>query len=182
METDTTWASIVTAIGSIVTPLLVLVLSGIGWRLRSISERRLELEKELRIDRAEIYNDILEPFVILLMSDVAWRTDSKNKNRNKNEIATEKLLSVEYRKKAFKMTLIGSEDVVTSYNDLMQHFFNADIKNTGSVSNDKANDGIELLGKFLLAIRKNIGNEATKLNHWQMLEWFIIDARKYRLA
>jgi len=37
-----------------------------------------------------------------------------------------------------------------------------------------------LVGSFLLEIRKSMGNEATELDNWEMLEWFITDARKYR--
>ena len=39
-----------------------------------------------------------------------------------------------------------------------------------------------LLGTFLLEIRRSMGNEATKLTNWQMLEWFLTDARTWRDA
>jgi len=37
-----------------------------------------------------------------------------------------------------------------------------------------------LLAAFLLAIRKSMGNERTSLDRWDMLEWFVTDARKMR--
>ena len=39
---------------------------------------------------------------------------------------------------------------------------------------------MSLLGALLLEIRRDTGNETTMLDRWQMLEWFVTDARKYR--
>ena len=39
---------------------------------------------------------------------------------------------------------------------------------------------MSLIGLLLLEIRKSMGNEETKLNEWDMLEWFITDARKMK--
>ncbi|WP_144820888.1 hypothetical protein [Marinobacter piscensis] len=180
MEDSANWLEVVTAIGAIATPILVLILSGIGWRIRVGLDRQFQLEDKLRDDRIETYNDILEPFVILFTSDAAWKSDPKNKSREKNQIAQQKLLSQEYRRKAFKMSLVGSESVVTSYNDLMQYFFQRGEQQGVTPSENEIVEMISLVGKFLLEIRKSMGNEATKLDHWQMLEWFITDARRYR--
>lgn len=176
---ETTWLDYVTAIGSVATPILVLILTAIGWRLRTRLERRIELEDKLREDRIGTYNKILEPFIILLTSDAAWQSDAKNKNRDKNDLARCKLLSLEYREQGFRLSLVGSDAVVKSYNDLMQYFFQR-----GEQSNLASEAGIKemmsLLGRFLLEIRRSIGNEATKLDNWDMLEWFLTDARTYR--
>lgn len=180
MDSSPTWIELITAIGAIATPILVLVLGGIGWRIRTSLERRFELEDKLREDRIETYNDILEPFVILFMSDAAWKTDPKNKGRDKNLIAQQKLLSLEYRRKAFKMSLVGSEAVVTTYNNLMQYFFQRGDKADQPVTESEVKEMMSLVGKFLLEIRKSMGNETTRLDHWQMLEWFITDARRFR--
>jgi predicted nucleotide-binding protein (sugar kinase/HSP70/actin superfamily) len=91
---EKTWIDYATALGSIATPLLVIVLSAIGWKFKSNVERKIALEDKLRDDRIEIYNQILEPFIILLMSDAAWSQDKKNNNRDKNEFATKKMLVV----------------------------------------------------------------------------------------
>ena len=39
---------------------------------------------------------------------------------------------------------------------------------------------MSLLGTFLLEIRKSMGNETTALDNWDMLEWFLKDARRFR--
>ena len=174
--TEITWVNYLTAFGSIATPLLVLALSAIGWRVKSNFERQIELENKLRDDRVEIYNKILEPFVILLMSDKAWTLDKKNKQKNKNDFATSKMLSLEYRHLGFKMSLTGSDGVVLAYNELMQYFYNEE--------NQKKQNNLrcmmELLGNFLLEIRKSMGNETTKLENWDMCEWWLSDARKLK--
>ncbi|MER0387575.1 hypothetical protein ABRZ90_24355, partial [Vibrio vulnificus] len=59
------WLDVVAAIGSIATPIIFLVVSSIGWKIKQNIERKIELENKLRDDRIEIYNEILEPFIIL---------------------------------------------------------------------------------------------------------------------
>lgn len=114
---------------------------------------------------------------MLLMTDAAWQYDKQNKGKNKNDIAVSKMLSFEYRKQGFKLSLIGSDQVVIAYNDLMQYFYTQG----DSLGNSEESLKIimSLLGKFLLQIRRSMGNDMTQLNHWQMLEWFMVDARKW---
>lgn len=59
------WLGYLTAFGSVATPLIVLTLTAIGWRLRMQLERRIALEDKRREDRIATYNEILEPFIIL---------------------------------------------------------------------------------------------------------------------
>jgi len=176
---EPTWVDYVTAIGAVATPVLVLILTAIGWRIRKRLERRFELEDKLREDRIKAYNEILEPFIILLMSDAAWKADPKNKNTDKNALAQRKLLSLGYREQAFQMSLVGSDAVVRSYNELMQYFFRRGDQGTDANAAD-VKDMMALLGRFLLEIRKSMGNESTSLDNWEMLEWFLTDARQYR--
>ena len=164
------------AIGSISTPILILILTAIGWKLKASTERRLELENKLRDDRIKVYNQILEPFIIILMSDAAWQVDKKYKNLDKIAFATSKMLSLEYRESSFRLALMAPDSLVKSYNNLMQHFFS-------SAEKADANGHVvmlELLGKLLIEIRKSMGNESTKLNHWDMCEFWMSDARKLK--
>lgn len=113
------------------------------------------------------------------MTDAAWQSDKRNKGKDKNVLATSQMLSLEYRKLAFKLSLIANDAVVRSYNDLIQYFYNhADEAETPST--EKLKDMMSLLGTFLLEIRRNMGNESTELDNWAMLEWFMTDARKLR--
>jgi hypothetical protein len=175
---ETTWLDYVTAFGAIATPILVLLLTAVGWRFRMQLERRAALEDKLREDRISIYNEILEPFILLLMTDAAWQADPKNKGKDKNALATQKLLSLEYRQRGFRLSLVGSDAVVLAYNDLMQYFFQR--KEGQQVTEADIRHMMNLLGRFLLEIRRSTGNETTKIDNWGMLEWFLTDARKYR--
>ena len=171
------WLDYVTAIGSVATPLFVLILTADGWRLRQSIERRRDLENKLHADRIDTYNKVLEPFIILLMSDTALEHDPKHKGKSKNDFAMAKMMSLEYRNTGFKLSLVGSDAVVTAYNNLFQFIFEqgSDPKHTP----DRLKVMLSLLGTFLLEIRKSMGNESSKLTNWQMLEWFITDVRKY---
>lgn len=173
------WIDYAVAFGTIATPLLVLALTAVGWKYRQSMERKLKLEEKLRPDRIEIYNQILEPFIILFISDKAWSLDKKNKSKSKSEMAMSTMVSLEYRKVASKLSLLGSDAVVLAYNDLMQHFYG--MEDASQVSSpDKMKAAMSFLGNFLLEIRKSMGNEATRIDNWGMLEWFLTDARKLR--
>jgi hypothetical protein len=175
-----TWLDYVTAFGAIATPIVVLALTGVGWRLRTKMERQAVLEDKLREDRIGTYNAILKPFIILLMSDKAWESDPKNKGKDKNEVASRILLSLDYREQGFRLSLVGSDPVVRSYNDLMQ--FSYRLEENSAAAGEKVRTMMGLLGRFLLEIRKSMGNEATRMTNWEMLEWFLTDARRYRDA
>lgn len=172
------WPQYLTAIGSVVTPVLVLVLTGVGWRLRTTLERRLSLEERLRQDRVMIYDKILEPFVVLLMTDAAWQADPDNKNKDKGTTATQTMLSLDYRRNAFKLILVGSDAVVRAYNNLMQYFYQMEATSEGTPQDPKKM--LELLGTFLLEIRRSTGNDVTVLKSWDMLEWFMKEVRAFR--
>lgn len=177
--TENSWLDYLTAFGSIATPVLVLVLTGVGWTIRRRLERRLELEDKLREDRISTYNRILEPFMILFMSDAAWESDPKNKGKDKDQLGSRKLLSLDYRQEGFRLALVGSDAVVESYNDLMQYFFDRGEAGTNPTEAD-VKHMMALVGRFLLEIRRSMGNEATRLDDWGMLEWFMHDARRFR--
>lgn len=114
---EKTWIDYLSAIGSVATPIFVLLLTAVGWKYRQSLERRIKLEEKLREDRIEIYNAILEPFIILLTSDKAWQTDKRNKGIDKNQVAVNKMLTLDYRKVSFKLSLVGSDAVVKSFNN-----------------------------------------------------------------
>ena len=173
------WVNYLAAFGAVATPLLVAVIGGIGWKIRSRIERQLSLEQKLREDRISIYNEILEPFMVMLMSDEAWKSDPKNKNRDKNSLGARQILSLDYRKCAFRLALLGSDGVVKAYNELMQYFFSSGDR---EATTEAAKAMLARIGVLLLEIRRSMGNENTDLDKWAMLEWFINDARQFRGA
>lgn len=173
------WLDYLTGIASLLTPLLVLLLTAVGWKYRQSLERKAKLEERLRDDRIDIYNQILEPFIILLTTEAAWQTDKKHRTQDKNQVAVAKMLSLDYRKVSFKLSLIGSDPVVRAFNDLLQYFYSRG-KSGSTPDACDLREMMSLLGRFLLEIRRSMGNEATELDNWNMLEWFMTDARKLR--
>lgn len=169
-----------TAVGTVSTPVLVLILTAVGWRIRRRIERGIELQDKLRAERVAVYNQVLEPFFILFTTDEIFAQDKRYKNKDKHQLAITKMLSVDYRMNAFQFALIGSDGAVRAYNDVFQFFYGRDEDDTFDEAQIKIM--LKLLGTFLLEIRKSMGNEVKQLSNWEMLEWFITDARTYRFA
>ena len=64
------------------------------------------------------------------------------------------MLTLDYRKLGFKLSLMGSDSVVKSYNNLKQYFYNME-ENKSAESESFLKEMFELLGTFLLEIRKS---------------------------
>ena len=71
-----------------------------------------------------------------------------------------------------KLVLIGSDGVVLALNKLNQQAFLAN-------EEPAPKKIVLLLGDLLLAIRKSMGNETTKIDNIGMIEWCINDARSF---
>ena len=175
---------IMTALGSVATPVLLAVFSAIGWAIKRkveaaqrAEERARRLEEELREDRLKVYNQVLEPFIIIFTKDEGIAAEKAYKGKKKEILAQEKILSVSYRQAVFKLSLFASDEVVRSYNEMMQ-FFYAQAEPPSSDLEGATLKLMDLFGGFLLAIRKSVGNETTKLDNLAMLEWFVSDIRK----
>lgn len=173
------WLDSIIAIADILTPILLAIFTVVGWKFRRSIERKIKLEEKLHDYRTGIYNTVLEPFIIAFMTEEAWQTDPKNKDKDKDETMRETLLSLDYKRNSFHLTLIGSDSVVQAYNTLMQSFYKFEVDD-GTPLIEKTKKMAALFGSLLLAIRKSLGNEATKLDHWDMLEWHIKDIEEFK--
>jgi Mn2+/Fe2+ NRAMP family transporter len=169
-----TWLNISALIASIVTPFVIVILTYFSHRWGLRIEHQLDLEQKMQDERSDIYNHIIEPFVIMFVSDEAWKTDPKWKNRDKNTVFSQQILSVEYQKFVFKMVLTGSDEAVIAYNRLRRHFYDQN-KSNPQIDQESVKKGLRLIGEFLLAIRKSVGNDNTSLKYGQMLDWLMRD-------
>ena len=188
-NSEPTIIELITVIGTIATPILLIVLSGIGWFIKSRLEtsqkaeeelrRRAEkLEEEIRGDRLQVYNDILEPFIMLFTKEEASSGNRAHRGKSKKERALEIMLSLKYRQAAFKLTLFANDGVVKAYNELMQFSYKMESTAESSEGHDPNATSLQILGvfgAFLLEIRKSVGNEASSLSNFEMLEWMIKD-------
>ena len=191
---SSTTVDLIIAIGAIATPVLLIVISGIGWYFKSRLEsswkteaelrRRAEkVEEAMRDDRVQVYNDILEPFIILFTKEDLSPANKKQRGKPKEQRVFEILLSLEYRQAAFKLSLFAHDDVVRAYNSLMQFCFKMGEESVSTESSASQAIGRELVkafGDFLLAIRKSVGNEASSLSNLDMLTWMITDIDKLK--
>lgn len=173
------------AIASLITPLILAIIGGMGWLMKTKIEksqaahdaqiaRIRELEDRLREDRILTYNALLEPFFLIFTTDAAFATDQKYKNKQKNEIAVNKMLSVEYRQVGFRLSLVANDEVIRAYNKLMQFFYHTEDDSRNL--EEKTSHWISLMGALFLEIRKSMGNETSNLDRWEMIEWFMKDA------
>lgn len=142
-------------------PVLVMGLGGaIGWFVKSHIEELRGIEEQLREQRRKVYSDILNPY-ILLFSDLSAQG---------SERAISTITSQEYRKTSFELNLVGSDEVVRAYNDLMQYSFKSEAAGT-----QDAGTMMRHWGMLLLEIRKSLGNKETNLDEFDMLRGMIKD-------
>jgi len=107
------------------------------------------------------------------MSDKQWELQPENKELDKNEEAIKGLLSSEFRKAAFQLSLMADDEVVRAYSDLMQYTFRmADNSQQPVEGENQPNEILNLLAAFLLSIRKSIGNKDTDIDAIGMVDWF----------
>jgi len=138
------------------TPTLLGLLCGaIGWFLKSRFEARRRDQEALRDERAKIYVDILTPFIRIL-------TDLSESRKKE---ALEEVTSLDYRKLAFRLVLVGDDNVVSEWNDFW-----------GSLFGEPDPEALILaFGDVLLAIRRGLGIQNTALSNKDMLRWMIKD-------
>jgi hypothetical protein len=146
---------------------LVGAIVGFGvWYLQSRLEAIRREQERLHDDRRKVYADVLEPFV---------RIFAGIRNPKENQAALQHMLSVEYKRTAFEFSLIGADDVVKSFNDLMQYVYRLEVE-----AEEKRNprELLRLWGVFLLEIRRNVGSPKTRLTATEMLRSQIKDIDK----
>ncbi|MDY0129372.1 MAG: hypothetical protein RBR63_04190 [Methanosarcina vacuolata] len=142
----------------------IIALLGSGSIITVIIQDRITklriVQEKLRDDRRKVYIDLLSPFVLIFTKGIDQQEVLKN------------LLSQEYRKTSFELALLGSDDVVKAYGNLMQYSFRLENQEI-----DK-NMLIKLYATLLLRIRKDLGNKYTQLNEKDMLAYLIKDIDK----
>lgn len=161
----------ITLFASVAIPIVIFI---VGNRITNLRQ----LEEKLRNDRIEIYNKILEPFFLIFSTEAIIQGSLKYKKEKPKtgvELASEKLLNLDYQTYSFKLSLIGSDEVFRAYNNLMQAYFH--LSEIGDEHTNAGEHLIMYMAVLLLEVRKSLGNDATKLHALEMLEWKITDMR-----
>ncbi|CAM4210586.1 DUF4760 domain-containing protein [Zobellia roscoffensis] len=160
-----------TLIIAILSPILLTFGGLITWFIKSKREDILLADENTRDFKLKTYESLLEPFYVLFTFTLSQKEKDKGIN---------KMLSLEYRKAAFNLMTFGSDDVVKSYNKLMQAFFTIKSEDFKDGGNDYAVIMLALLSDLLLNIRKDIYTKKTRLKKSEMLEFMITDIKKHQ--
>ena len=171
----------ITAIGVILTPLAV-AFFGYRWSQQSqAAERQSAIDRQMQADRIAVYQELLKPFIVMFMNDIVWKNEQTRnksyKNKTKEQVAEDLMLSENWTSTSFRFTLIGSDAAVRAFNQLRDTARSQE----GQPAMDPA-QVVELFANLLLEIRRSAGNEQTGLENWDMLKPFITDLDAYLQA
>lgn len=144
-------------------PIFAVIGGLVSWFLKSRKEELQAIEERALERRIETYNQILHPIIVLFASGAS----QKEKEKASAQIAT-----VEYRKAAFNLITFGSDEMVNSYNSMMQSFY----KNEAETSPELV---LKKFAAVVLSIRKDVYNKNTTLKEWDMLKFMITDIEKF---
>ena len=137
----------------------------VWWVQSRIEQTRRETER-LHSERAKLYMKLLEPFQAILGTKAPDARDP-------GEIIQGK----EYRDAMFHVNLVGSDDVVRAFNNMMKMFYQRD----QDTAFDKSStiEAFRQVGDMMLAIRRELGNRRTKLDSLAMFESSITDLQNH---
>ena len=135
------------------------------WYLQSRIDAVRAERRRLQDERRKIYIAVLEPYIRVLAGIKKPSETSK---------AMKRMSSFEYRKIAYELNLMGSDEVIRANNAFMQLAYSAGEESV------TAEMWVERWGGLLLAIRKDLGARKTGLAALEMLESQLTDASEYR--
>ncbi|MHB8162668.1 MAG: hypothetical protein ACYDGT_09270 [Thermoleophilia bacterium] len=141
----------------VVAPVLAAAVGFTVWYIQSRIERIRREEERILDERRTVYLTILDPF-IRIFAGINKPAEAKK--------AQEQLVSYEYKRTALEFNLIGSDNVVHSFNTFMQYNFKSE-------SDPKVM--LTLWGELLLEIRRSVGDPKTDLEPVDMLKAQIND-------
>jgi hypothetical protein len=87
------------------------------WYFQSRINKLHAAQAKLQDERRKVYSDVLSPMI---------RAFAGAKTKPELQKALREVTSFEYKKTVFEFNLIGSDDVVRAFNDMMQYFYHAD--------------------------------------------------------
>ncbi|WP_422858558.1 hypothetical protein ACOKFD_14485 [Flagellimonas sp. S174] len=156
---------------AVLSPILLTLGGIISWAIKSKKEEYLTVQEKSREQKITIYETLLEPFIILF----TWTLSEKEKQQ-----ATKKILSIEYKKAAFSLTSFGSDEVLGSFNRMMQAFFQSEQEEIKPNAESYAIVMLTFLADFMLEIRKDIYDKSTSAKRSDMLKFMITDIETFK--
>ena len=149
--------TLTTAVISCLVVIVSGLIAGLGYLYKSEKERRKEIERQLSEHKYEVYMAVMDLFTEAIDAAVA------------GTLSTREERIVHTRDLCKKLIIYGSDDVVTSYQKLMDALLT------------EAHDSTKLapaIGNVILSIRRDMGNPRTKLTLHEALHQFALDIRE----
>jgi len=132
------------------TPVLVLLLGGVGWLYRHERERRAAVERQLSEDKYNAYIELIDIFFD------AFKHAKKGKSFDAQS-SMERMIDANK-----ELVMYGSDEVVKTYFDWLAS------ARSGTID-------MELFGDVVIAIRRDMGNSKTELTSHDFLRMLLSD-------
>ena len=146
-------------------PSILVIIGGIiSWIIRSYIDELKLIKEKLRSERRKIYMDLILPYIKIL-------SDPKGQGMSE---ALKQITSFDYKKTAFELSLIGSDEVLNAFHAINKKALEREITGQKNPKED-----LFLWGKLFLEIRKSLGNRKTNLKEFDMLRGFVKDIDDY---
>lgn len=144
---------------TVLVPVVAGVVGLLVWYVQSRVEAIRRANESLQDTRRQLYMGVLEPYIKVLAGVT---------NPKVTAAALKQMGSYEYKRTAVEFSLIGSDSVVRSFNDMMQFIYQ-------SGPDEQSTEVLHLWGGLLLEIRRSLGDPKSALTDKDMLRSFITD-------
>ncbi len=124
-------------------------------------EQKIKIKQEVRLKKVPIYEEQMEVIFKILFA-------SKKGNKNMKEAEIVKA----FTKFTEKLIIWGGSEVIKAWQEFRTHSWEDSDKNQGI-------KGFMIFEKFVLALRKDLGNENKQLEDGDLLKMFINDFDEY---
>lgn len=160
-------------------PLFVALGGALTWMIKSRHEQLQAAQERLHADRRKLYVDVLSPFIRIL-TEMSQSSETEDLGDQASSAGALDILSYDYRRTAFEVIMVGSDEVIRAYNAISQDAFRqAKEKEANPEAKTNPVSVIPLWGRLLLEIRKSLGNKKTKLKESEALRWMLTDIDSY---
>lgn len=142
--------NVIKSILATLSPILLMILGGIGWLYKHEKERREAVERQLSEHKYRAYITLLEIFFDII------KTVKTSKNLIDNKLIARMFDANK------DLLLYGSDDVIKTYHTWLGSARNGQIK-------------FDQFANIIISIRRDMGNQKTEITADQVLRQFIVD-------
>ncbi len=138
----------------ILTPILVVIIGGVGWLYRHEKERRREVEKQLSQKKYDAYIKLMDLYFVL------FKSVKTNKPVDYNKVG---LQLIDIKK---ELIIYASDDVYKSFNDFL-------------LSLTKGSKNIRIFAELAISIRRDMGQPNTNVTAEDILISIMQDQEEF---